>query len=203
DCGIMLYMSQFEHKLEIDTENLLAIVSPSVITSEVHERAEEVGLFYPPDPSSAHVSTIGGNILENSSGPKGLKYGTTKEYVIGLEVVTPTGDIIRTGGKTVKNVTGYDLTRLIVGSEGTLGVVTEIIVRLIPKPPAQSTLLASFSQLGASGKAITNILAAGILPSAMEMMDDECIRAVENYSPSGLPLDAEAIIIIEVDGHAS
>lgn len=199
--GIMLDMSQFAYKLEIDTENLLAIVSPSVITSEIHEKVEEVGLFYPPDPSSAHVSTIGGNILENSSGPKGLKYGTTKEYVIGLEVVTPTGEVIRTGGKTVKNVTGYDLTRLIVGSEGTLGVVTEITVRLIPKPAAQSTLLASFSQLVQSGKAITNILAAGILPSAMELMDDQCIQAVENYSPSGLPLDAEAIIVIEVDGH--
>ncbi|RWR13635.1 FAD-linked oxidase C-terminal domain-containing protein [Siminovitchia fortis] len=199
--GIVLDMSQFKKKLVIDRENLLAIVSPSVITGDIHKQAEDVGLFYPPDPSSSHVSTIGGNLLENSSGPKGLKYGTTKEYVIGLEVVTPTGEIIRTGGKTVKNVTGYDLTRLIVGSEGTLGIVTEATLRLIPKPQARKTLLASFDRLIDSGHAITNILSAGILPSAMELMDNACIRAVENYTPSGLPVDAEAIIIIEIDGH--
>ena len=199
--GIVLDMSQFQKKLIIDRENLLAIVSPSVITGDIHQKAEEVGLFYPPDPSSSHVSTIGGNLLENSSGPKGLKYGTTKEYVIGLEVVTPTGGIIRTGGKTVKNVTGYDLTRLIVGSEGTLGIVTEAILRLIPKPQARKTLLASFNRLTDSGYAITNILSAGILPSAMELMDNSCIRAVENYTPSGLPVEAEAIIIVEIDGH--
>ncbi|EKN64259.1 glycolate oxidase subunit [Neobacillus bataviensis LMG 21833] len=201
--GIVLDMSQFPKKLIIDQENLLAIVSPSVITGDIHKLAEEGDLFYPPDPSSSHVSTIGGNLLENSSGPKGLKYGTTKEYVIGLEVVTPTGEIIRTGGKTVKNVTGYDLTRLIVGSEGTLGIVTEAVLRLIPKPQARKTLLASFGRLIDSGHAITNILSSGILPSAMELMDHACIQAVENYTKSGLPLDAEAIVIIEVDGHAA
>lgn len=199
--GIILDMSQFKKKLVIDRENLLAIVSPSVITADIHKEAEAVGLFYPPDPSSSNVSTIGGNLLENSSGPKGLKYGTTKEYVIGLEVVTPTGEVVHTGGKTVKNVTGYDLTRLIVGSEGTLGVVTEAILRLIPKPQAQKTLIASFARLVDSGRAMTDILSSGILPSAMELMDNACIRAVENYSPIGLPLEADAIIIIEVDGH--
>lgn len=199
--GMVLDMSRLNKKLIIDRENLLAIVSPGVITAEIHKKAEEVGLFYPPDPSSSHVSTIGGNLLENSSGPKGLKYGTTKEYVIGLEVVTPTGDIIRTGGKTVKNVTGYDLTRLIVGSEGTLGIVTEAILRLIPKPPARKTLLATFDRLIDSGHAITKILSAGILPGAMELMDNPCIRAVENFSPCGLPVDAQALIIVEVDGH--
>jgi glycolate oxidase len=199
--GMVLDMSRLNQKLIIDRENLLAIVSPGVITGDIHKKAEEVGLFYPPDPSSSHVSTIGGNLLENSSGPRGLKYGTTKEYVIGLEVVTPTGEIIRTGGKTVKNVTGYDLTRLIVGSEGTLGIVTEAILRLIPKPQARKTLLASFGQLVNSGHAISKILSAGILPAAMELMDNACIRAVENYQACGLPLDAEALIIVEVDGH--
>jgi glycolate oxidase len=199
--GMVLDMSRFPHKLVIDRENLLAIVSPSVITAEIHRKAEEAGLFYPPDPGSSHVSTIGGNVLENSSGPKGLKYGTTKEYVIGLELVTPQGDIIRTGGKTVKNVTGYDLTRLICGSEGTLGVVTEIILRLIPKPKARKTLVASFPSVIQSGHAITNILASGILPAAMEMMDNACIRAVEAYQPSGLPVDDAALVIVEVDGH--
>lgn len=201
--GMLVDMSQFDKRLMIDRENLLAIASASVITSEIHKKAEEFGLFYPPDPSSSHVSTIGGNLLENSSGPKGLKYGTTKEYVIGLEVVTPTGEIIRTGGKTVKNVTGYDITRLIVGSEGTLGIVTEVILRLIPKPKGVRTLLASFNHLEDSGHAITKILASGILPSAMELMDNACIRAVENYQPSGLPVDADALIIVEIDGHPS
>ncbi|KIL40893.1 FAD-binding protein [Gordoniibacillus kamchatkensis] len=199
--GIVLDMTRFAHKLIIDRENLLAIVSPGVITADIHKKAEEVGLFYPPDPSSSHVSTIGGNISENSSGPKGLKYGTTKEYVIGLEVVTPLGDLIRTGGKTVKNVTGYDLTRLIVGSEGTLGIVTEMILRLIPKPKARMTLLATFDRLQDSGHAITKILSSGILPAAMELMDNACIRAVEQFEPCGLPVDKEALILVEVDGH--
>lgn len=201
--GMVLDMSRLKQKLVIDRENMLAIVSPGVITGDIHKKAEEAGLFYPPDPSSSHVSTIGGNLLENSNGPRGLKYGTTKEYVIGLEVVTPLGDIIRTGGKTVKNVTGYDLTRLIVGSEGTLGIVTEAILRLIPKPPARKTLLASFDRLVNSGHAITKILSAGILPVAMEIMDRSCIQAVENYQPSGLPTEAKAILILEVDGHPS
>jgi glycolate oxidase len=199
--GMVLDLSQLNKKLMIDRENLLAIVSPGVITADIHKKAEEVGLFYPPDPSSSHVSTIGGNLLENSSGPKGLKYGTTKEYVIGLEVVTPTGEIIRTGGKTVKNVTGYDLTRLLVGSEGTLGIMTEAVLRLIPKPQERKTLLASFHHLVDSGHAITQILSSGILPAAMELMDNACIQAVENYHPWGLPTEAEALVIIEVDGH--
>ncbi|WP_274653258.1 FAD-binding oxidoreductase [Paenibacillus humicola] len=199
--GVVLDMTRFARKLIIDRENLLAVVSPGVITADIHKKAEEAGLFYPPDPSSSHVSTIGGNMAENSSGPKGLKYGTTKEYVIGLEVVTPLGDLIRTGGKTVKNVTGYDLTRLIVGSEGTLGIITEIILRLIPKPKARKTLLAAFDRIQDSGHAITNILSSGILPAAMELMDNACIRAVEQFQPSGLPVDKEALILVEVDGH--
>ncbi|MGE7760262.1 FAD-binding oxidoreductase [Peribacillus sp. NPDC097895] len=199
--GMVLDMTLLRDKLIIDRENMLAIVSPGVITANIHKKAEEAGLFYPPDPSSSNVATIGGNLLENSSGPKGLKYGTTKEYVIGLEVVTPTGEIIRTGGKTVKNVTGYDLTRLIVGSEGTLGIVTEAIIRLIPKPQSKNTFVAHFNHLIDSGHAITSILSSGILPSALELMDNACIRAVESYRPSGLPLHAQAILIIEIDGH--
>ena len=199
--GLVLDMSRLRQKLEIDRENLLAVVSPGIITGDIHRAAEEAGLFYPPDPSSSLVSTIGGNLLENSSGPRGLKYGTTKEYVIGLRAVAPTGEIFRTGGKTVKNVTGYDLTRLIVGSEGTLAVVTEATLRLIPKPPARETLLAAFPKLIDSGRAITAMLTSGILPAAMEMMDNACVRAVEAYQSCGLPLDAEAVVIVEVDGH--
>ncbi len=199
--GVVLDLSAMDKKLEVDAEDLVAIVSPGVLTARIHQAAEEAGLMYPPDPSSAAVSTIGGNLAENSGGPRGLKYGVTRDYVLGLEVVTPQGEIIRTGGRTVKNVTGYDLTRLIVGSEGTLGVITEAILRLIPKPPAAATLMAVFDDLVDSGRAISHVLTSGILPAKMEIMDKASMEAVEAYRPSGLPLDAEAILLIEVDGH--
>ncbi|GIM46003.1 glycolate oxidase subunit GlcD [Collibacillus ludicampi] len=199
--GIVCDMSKMNQKLLIDEEDLVAIVSPGVLTSQIHKAAEEKGLMYPPDPSSSGVSTIGGNLAENSGGPRGLKYGVTKDYVIGLEVVTPEGEVIRTGGRTVKNVTGYDLTKLIVGSEGTLGIITEAILRLIPKPPASETLMAIFDDLVDSGRAISKVLSSGILPSKLELMDQASIAAVENYEPCGLPTDAEAILLIEVDGH--
>src|SRR5690606_11453448 len=128
-------------------------------------------------------------------------YGVTKDYVLGLEVVTPTGDIIRTGGRTVKNVTGYDLTKLIVGSEGTLGIITEATLRLIPKPMSSETMMAVFDDLVVCGRAISSILASGIIPAKIELMDQASILAVENYEPCGLPHDARAIILIELDGH--
>jgi glycolate oxidase len=199
--GIVVDMSRMKQKLIIDEEDLVAVVSPGVLTADIHKAAESKGLMYPPDPSSSHVSTIGGNLAENSGGPRGLKYGVTKDYVIGLEFVTPEGKIIRTGGRTVKNVTGYDLTKLMVGSEGTLGIITEAILRLIPKPPASETLMAVFDDLVDSGRAISKTLSSGILPSKMEIMDQASIIAVENYEPSGLPVDAEAILLIELDGH--
>jgi glycolate oxidase len=199
--GIVLDLSKWDDKLLIDPDDMIAIVSPGVLTASINQAANQYGLMYPPDPSSSHVSTIGGNLAENSGGPRGLKYGVTKDYVIGLEVVTPQGEIIRTGGRTVKNVTGYDLTKLIVGSEGTLGVITEAILRLIPKPPAAQTIMVVYDDLIDAGRAITNILTSGILPAKIEMMDQASIEAVENYQPMGLPLDAEAILLIEVDGH--
>ncbi|WP_173427704.1 FAD-binding oxidoreductase [Aneurinibacillus tyrosinisolvens] len=199
--GIVLDLSVMNDILEIDEEDLVAVVSPGVLTAAIHKAAEGKGLMYPPDPSSSHVSTIGGNLAENSGGPRGLKYGVTKDYVIGLEVITPQGEIIQTGGRTVKNVTGYDLTKLIVGSEGTLGIITKAILRLIPKPPASETVMAIFDSLVDAGRAISKILSSGILPSKMELMDQASIVAVENYEPSGLPRDAEAMILIELDGH--
>lgn len=199
--GIVLDLSKMTHKLEVYPDDLIAIVSPGVLTAAIHEAAEKVGLMYPPDPSSSAVSTIGGNLAENSGGPLGLKYGVTKDYVLGLEVVTPQGEIIRTGGRTVKNVTGYDLTKLLVGSEGTLGVITEATLQLIPKPPAAAALLAIFDDIVTSGEAISKVLTSGILPAKMEIMDQACIAAVEAYQPLGLPVDAEAIILLEVDGH--
>lgn len=199
--GIVMDLSQWKQKLEIYPDDLVAIVSPGVLTSEINKAAEKYGLMYPPDPSSSHVSTIGGNLAENSGGPKGLKYGVTKDYVLGLEVVTPEGEFIRTGGRTIKNVTGYDLTKLIVGSEGTLGVITKAFLKLIPKPPTTQTMMAVFDDLVISGKAISKVLTSGILPAKIELMDRSSIIAVENYRPLGLPVDAEAILLIQLDGH--
>lgn len=199
--GIVLDFSLWNDKLEIDPDNLIAVVSPGVITAKINDKASEFGLMYPPDPSSAHVSTIGGNLAENAGGPRGLKYGVTKDYVLGLEVVTAQGKVIRTGGRTVKNVTGYDLTKLIVGSEGTLGVITEAILRLIPKPIATKTAMVLFDEIVDSGRAISKVLSSGIMPSKMEIMDQHSIIAVEEYASLGLPTDVEAILLIELDGH--
>ncbi|MCO0600612.1 FAD-binding protein [Peribacillus butanolivorans] len=199
--GIVLDLSVMNDILEIHEEDLVAVVSPGVLTSNIHKAAEQKGFMYPPDPSSSHVSTIGGNLAENSGGPRGLKYGVTKDYVIGLEVITPEGELIKTGGSTVKNVTGYDLTKLIVGSEGTLGIITKAVLRLIPKPKATATIMVIFDSLVDAGSAISKILSVGIFPSKMELMDQASIVAVEQFEPLGLPVDAAALILIEMDGH--
>ncbi|MFG6150231.1 FAD-binding oxidoreductase [Halobacillus sp. B23F22_1] len=199
--GIVLDLSQWPEEIELNADDLTVKVSPGVLTARINEEAEKHGLMYAPDPSSAHVATIGGNLAENSGGPRGLKYGVTKDFVLGLELVTPEGEVIRTGGQTIKNVTGFDLTKLIVGSEGTLGVITEATLKLIPKPPAVQTVMVEFENVRTAGEAISRTLTSGILPSKMEFMDKACIQAVENFQPSGLPVDAEAIVIIELDGH--
>jgi len=199
--GMVLDMSQWPERIEMSPDDLTVTVSPSVLTGNINKEAEKHGLMYAPDPSSAHVATIGGNLAENSGGPRGLKYGVTKDHVIGLKVITPEGELIRTGGNTIKNVTGYDLTKLIVGSEGTLGVITEATLKLLPKPPAVQTLMVSFDEVRKAAEAISRTLTSGILPSKMEFMDQACIEAVENFQPAGLPVNAAAIVIIELDGH--
>lgn len=199
--GMVLDFSRWTQKLIIDPEDTVATVSPGVITADIDREAQRYGLMYPPDPSSSHVSTIGGNLAENAGGPRGLKYGVTKDYVLGLEIVTPEGEIIRTGGRTVKNVTGYDLTKLIVGSEGTLGIITEATLQLIPRPQATQTMMVIFDDIIDAGKAISAVLTSGILPSKMEIMDQASIQAVEEFQPIGLPTDVDAIILIELDGH--
>ena len=199
--GIVLDLSKWDQKLIIDKDDMVAVVSPGVLTSDINDAALEDGLIYPPDPSSTNVSTIGGNLAENSGGPRGLKYGVTKDYVIGLEVVTPEGDIIRTGGRTIKNVTGYDITKLIVGSEGTLGVITEATLRLMPSPISTETMMVFFDDILDAGKAISAILSSRIIPSKLEIMDNASINAVEAYEPLGLPSDIAALILIELDGH--
>lgn len=198
--GIVLDLSKLPSRIEVRPGDLTVTVSPSVRTGDINKEAEKHGLMYAPDPSSAHVATIGGNLAENSGGPRGLKYGVTKDHVLGLEIVTPEGELIRTGGQTIKNVTGYDLTKLIVGSEGTLGVIVEATLKLMPKPPAVRTMMVAFNEVRTAGEAISRTLTSGVLPSKMEFMDQACVQAVEQFQPIGLPVDAAAIILVELDG---
>ena len=200
--GVVLSLERMNRILEIDEANLLAIVQPNVITGDLQDAVEKVGLFYPPDPASLRQSVIGGNVAECAGGPRAFKYGTTKRYVLGLEVVLPTGEIIRTGGKVVKNVVGYDLTQLIAGSEGTLAIITEIILRLVPKPLVQTVLRATFATVEASAAAVVNIIRARVVPAALELIDGDSLEAVaSNLKVRSLaPEGTEALLLIEVDG---
>jgi len=166
----------------------------------LHAAVESRGLFYPPDPGSMTISTIGGNVAECAGGLRGLKYGVTKDYVMGLEVVLPTGEVINVGGKNVKDVAGYDLTRLMVGSEGTLGVVTKVIVKLIPYPESKRTLLALYRGVGDAGRTVSSIIAQKVIPATLEFLDAVTLRCIEDYVHIGLPLDVGAVLLIEVDG---
>lgn len=197
---VVLDMAALSGPVEVDEANMVATAKPGVITAAIHAAAEDVDLFYPPDPSSCKRCTIGGNVAENAGGPRCLKYGVTGHYVLGLEVVLADGQVARLGGRTVKNVTGYQLHQLFVGSEGTLGVITEVTVRLIPKPRERRTALVAFADLDDAGRAVTAILHAGVLPSAVELMDRFCIRAVRDALGIDLP-DAAALLLIEVDGN--
>ncbi len=199
DC-IVLCLERMSSIIEIDTKNLIATVEPGVINAELQREAGKLGLFYPPDPQSAEFSTIGGNVAENAGGPRCVKYGVTRDYVLGLEVVLPDGNIIKTGGKTVKNVTGYDLTSLFVGSEGTLGVITKVILKLIPKPEGMKLALATFPSMSAAADAVAGITDAGIVPAMVEFLDNIYIRNIEEYARVGFPTEAGAALIVAVDG---
>jgi glycolate oxidase len=198
--GIVLVLTRMNRILEIDTDNLIAVVEPGVITGRLQKEVEKLGLFYPPDPASKDFSTLGGNIAECAGGPRCVKYGVTRDYVLGLEVVTPTGEIIHTGGRTMKNVVGYDLTRLLVGSEGTLGIVTQIILRLLPKPEARKTMLVAFATIDGSAQAVSAIIRGKIIPTTLEFMDGSAIDCVRQAMSLDLPLSCRAVLIIEVDG---
>ncbi|WP_312469688.1 glycolate oxidase subunit GlcD [Neobacillus sp.] len=198
--GIVLLFKHMNKILEIDEENLTVTVQPGVITLDMIHAVEEKGLFYPPDPSSMKISTIGGNINENSGGLRGLKYGVTRDYVIALEVVLPNGDIIRTGGKLAKDVAGYDLTRLFVGSEGTLVVITEATLKLIPMPETKKTMLALYQDLSAAAKSVSAIIANKIIPTTLEFLDQPTLQVVEDFAKIGLPTDVKAVLLIEQDG---
>jgi len=198
--GIILVMTRLNRILTIDKDNLLARVEPGVVTRQFHEAVEKEGLFYPPDPASSSFSTLGGNMAECAGGPRAVKYGVTRDYVMGLEVVLPTGEIIRTGVQTVKGVVGYDLTRLLVGSEGTLGVITKMTLRLLPLPPVVRTLSAVFYQIEKAVETVSEIIRRGIIPRTIEFMDKASISCVEQYMGLDLPTEADALLLIEVDG---
>lgn len=199
--GVVVNTTMMNRILELDGPNMVAVVQPGVINAHLQAEVEKVGLFYPPDPQSLRQCTIGGNVATTAGGPRCLKYGTTKDYVLGLQVVLADGRIIRTGGKMIKIQTGYNLTQLFVGSEGTLGVITEATLRLIPKPRYRGTVMAVFDRLDDAAESVNLILLAGVLPLALEMMDNVCIRSVEAYKPFGLPLGAETILLIDQDGN--
>lgn len=199
--GIVLLFNRMNQILELDEKNLTITVQPGVITKKVAEAANDANLFYPPDPGSLHISQIGGNISENSGGLRGLKYGVTSDYVLGLEVVLPNGEIIHTGGKLYKDVAGYDLTSLFTGSEGTLGIITEAILKLIPKPETSKTMLALFNNLEDAAKTVSHIIADRIIPVTLEFLDQKTIQVVEDYSKIGLPTNAKAVLLIEQDGY--
>ena len=200
DC-IVLCTVKMNRILELDRANLTLLTEPGATTLQIADAASAAGLFYPPDPGSMKISTIGGNVAENSGGLRGLKYGITRNYVMGLEVVLPDGEILWTGNKCVKDVAGYSLRDLFVGSEGTLGVVTKVLLRLIPKPQAKKTMVATFAQMDHAAQTVSDIIAAQIIPCTLEFLDRTTIHCVEDFAKVGLPLDCEALLLIETDGH--
>ncbi len=198
--GIILDLSRMNRIIRISIEDRLAIVQPGVVYADLEKALIPYGFFFPPDPASGKVSTLGGNVATNAGGLKGAKYGTTRDYVLGLQVVLPDGRIMKTGSRAMKSVSGYDLTRLFVGSEGTLGVVTEITLKINPKPIAASTALATFDDLEDAGRAINEIMHSGIIPSALEILGKETIMAINQNTDLNLP-EVDAMILAETDGY--
>ncbi len=198
--GIVLALTRMNHILEIDEENMTATVEAGVVTANLQAAVEKLGLFYPPDPASIKQSTIGGNVACNAGGPRCLKYGVTGNYVLGLTIVLADGRIVRTGGKAIKYVTGFNMNQFFVGSEGALGIVIEVILRLICKPPYARTALVHFPTLEDASRTVHTVLTRGLVPAAMELLDETAIECIEEAMQLGLPLDVEAILLIESDG---
>ena len=198
---IVLCLVQMDRVLELDEKNLTVLVEAGVVTQKIAELADAVGLLYPPDPGSMKISTIGGNVAENSGGLRGLKYGVTRDYVMGMEVVLADGRIVWLGSQCVKDVAGYSMKDLFIGSEGTLGIITKVLLKLVPKPQAKKTLLATFARMDAAAETVSAIIAAKIIPCTLEFLDKVTIKCVEEYAHIGLPLDAEALLLMETDGH--
>jgi glycolate oxidase len=199
--GVVLVLTRLNRIIEINKNDLVAVVEPGVILGKLKAAVEAEGLYYPPDPASAEFCTIGGNVAECAGGAVAVQYGVTRDYVLGLEVVLPTGELITAGTRTMKGVVGYDLTRLFLGSEGTLGVITRITLRLVSKPPARQTLAAGFVTLTAAAEAVSLILRSGLAPTALEFMDHVTLSCVKEMLPFELPVDTAALLLIAVDGH--
>ena len=202
DC-IVLCTVKMGQILEVDAANLTMTVEPGVTTVQIAEAAEKAGLFYPPDPGSMKISTIGGNVAENSGGLRGLKYGVTRNYVMGMEVVLPDGEVMWLGNKCVKDVAGFSLKDVMIGSEGALGVITKVLLKLIPKPAAKKTMVSTFNAMDAAAQTVSDIIAAQIIPCTLEFLDRTTIHCVEDFAKVGLPLDCEALLLMETDGHAA
>jgi glycolate oxidase len=198
---LVLCLVKMGRILELDAANLTMLVETGVTTLQVADAAFAAGLFYPPDPGSMKISTIGGNVAENSGGLRGLKYGVTRNYVMGLEIVLADGEVLWTGNKCVKDVAGYSLKDIFVGSEGTLGVITKVLLKLIPKPAAKNTMVATFAQMDHAAQTVSDIIAAQIIPCTLEFLDRTTIHCVEDFAKVGLPLDCEALLLMETDGH--
>lgn len=201
--GIVMPMNRFDRILAIDRENLVCKVEPGVITARLQEAVQKVDLFYPPDPASLNISTIGGNVAECAGGLRAVKYGVTRDYVLGLTVVLPTGEIINTGVETMKGVAGYDLTRLIIGSEGTLAVITAVVFRLVPKPEANRTMIAFFPNVSSAVEVVSKIIRNRIIPSILEFIDRQCLDCIREEMDFSIPIKAGAMLLIEVDGDAN
>jgi glycolate oxidase len=199
--SVVLLFNHWDRIIEIDSDNLTAWVEPGVVTAALHQEVEKFGLFYPPDPGSQDICTLGGNVAENAGGLRGLKYGVTKNYIMGIEMILPNGDIIINGGKNVKDVAGYNIRDLIIGSEGTLGIFTKILVKLIPKPETSRTLLAFYDRLTDAAETVSEIISSHIIPCTIEFLDNTTIRSVEAFARLGLPEDISALLLLEVDGH--
>lgn len=198
--GIILVTSRMNQILDIDENNFIATVQPGVIVADIHKKVEAKNLFYPPDPASSSICTIGGNIGECAGGPRAVKYGVTRDWVIGLTAVLPSGEVIKTGVKTAKGVAGYDLTRLIIGSEGTLAIVTEITLKLLPKPEKTSTMAVFFNSMSHAARAVAGIMQATVIPRCVEFLDRASIDLVKDTFGFALPAGTNALLIIEVDG---
>jgi len=198
--GIILDLGRMDKIIDVNIEDRLVVVQPGVVYADLDRALAPYGFFFPPDPASGAVCTLGGNVATNAGGIKGAKYGTTKDYVLALEVVLPDGRILHTGSKCMKSVSGYDLTKLLVGSEGTLGIVTEITLKINPKPPLISTSMATFENLEDAGRAVNQIMYSGILPSALEVVDQQTLRVINENTDLGLPV-VEALLVAETDGY--
>lgn len=203
DGGIVMCLVNLDKVIEIDPANLTMLCETGVITKAIDDAATPFGLFYPPDPGSMKISTIGGNVANNSGGLRGLKYGVTRDYVMGMEVVLPSGEVAWLGSKCVKDVAGYSMKDLFVGSEGTLGIITKVLLKLVPRPKARRTLLASFDSMGAAARTVSEIIEKQIIPCTLEFLDRKTCGCVEDYARVGLPTEAAAVVLMETDGHES